>query len=293
MKVALVGIARNEALWVSEWMAYHLQLGFDAVMVYDNGSTDETALKVIRAEREADTRLIVWSRWGSAYQCSAYDDALAKFGSEFDWFAILDLDEFLDCGSHADVKTLIARLGGGGAIALNWAMFGSSGHTEAPSGLMTSSYTRRAPSDFPVNHHVKSLVRADGYLRAVNPHCVATEGSYLDALGDAVQWQHEGLAKIVAGRGVPKVNHYYAKSLAEWRVKMARGYRDAHPARTMADFEACDRNEVEDLSAVATGAAARRRFRFLRDDLRARAPAGRARLRALDFGRTGLTPLVR
>jgi len=40
MKAACVGIVKNEAPYIAEWIAYQLSLGFDSVILYNNGSTD-------------------------------------------------------------------------------------------------------------------------------------------------------------------------------------------------------------------------------------------------------------
>ena len=51
MKVALVCIAKNEDLYIDEWIDYHFKLGFDEIFVYQNNwrfnKDIENALKIL------------------------------------------------------------------------------------------------------------------------------------------------------------------------------------------------------------------------------------------------------
>lgn len=37
MKVNLVAVAKNESRYIQEWLDYHQKLGFNEIIVYDNG----------------------------------------------------------------------------------------------------------------------------------------------------------------------------------------------------------------------------------------------------------------
>ena len=43
MKSAICMIVRDEARDILEWIAFHARAGFDAQVIFDNGSTDGTA----------------------------------------------------------------------------------------------------------------------------------------------------------------------------------------------------------------------------------------------------------
>lgn len=40
MKIAIVSIAKNENLYIKDWIDYHLKLGFDDIYIYDNNDID-------------------------------------------------------------------------------------------------------------------------------------------------------------------------------------------------------------------------------------------------------------
>ena len=50
MKVAIIAIAKNENLYINEWLDYHFKLGFDNIIICEND--DELILKdVIHDDR--------------------------------------------------------------------------------------------------------------------------------------------------------------------------------------------------------------------------------------------------
>ncbi|GMA79670.1 hypothetical protein GCM10025880_60870 [Methylorubrum aminovorans] len=59
--VTLVAIARNEGTYLVEWLAHHLAIGFDRIVVYDNESQDDTrALFKALSPRDLRLRRIPW-----------------------------------------------------------------------------------------------------------------------------------------------------------------------------------------------------------------------------------------
>jgi hypothetical protein len=88
-------------------------------------------------------------------------------------------------------------------VALNWALYGSSGHVSAAPGLVLERFRRRGRRDYPIHRHVKTMVRADRCAGpGSNPHAFAlTGGRYVTSLGDDVEWdktsEPEGLTKTV------------------------------------------------------------------------------------------------
>jgi len=80
MKTALVAIAKNEGLYIREWVTYHKKVcSFDEIFVYDNDSTDSTRSELGAMEAEG---LCGWKPWPrdehSPPQHKAYWDSLKR-----------------------------------------------------------------------------------------------------------------------------------------------------------------------------------------------------------------------
>jgi glycosyltransferase involved in cell wall biosynthesis len=263
MKSAICMIVRDEARDIHEWIAFHARAGFDAQIIFDNGSTDGTAALIQAAQLHYDVRFHDWDNRTADSQVLAYKAACEAYKLEFDWIAFLDSDEFLVTADGEPVNDFLARFDAWSAVAINWAIYGSNGHDAAPDGPVVAAYTRRAAPDFFPTHHVKSIIRPGFARHCPNPHYFEMheyiDGHYCDARGQYMLWTRApeapgGLLRGV-GRAAPdyslcRVNHYFTRSRAHWRAKLKRGYPSDFVVRQEAEFHAYDRNEVED--AIAT-----------------------------------------
>jgi glycosyltransferase involved in cell wall biosynthesis len=249
MKVGACMIVRDEEDSLPEWLAYHLALGFDAVVVLDNLSTDGTRSVVERFGLRYDVRYVPWPDRSPEYQIRGYDAMLDSLRLEFDWLCFIDSDEFMVLAQDARVQGFLARFPSAPAVAVSWAMFGSSGHNTQPFPLVTQSFQRRSEETFPPNTHVKSFVRPAETIRCVNPHYFDVVGEYVTASGAVATWSSPGVLDVVPDYSVAKINHYFTKSRQQWEAKLRRGYPNAQ--RAIDEFELhYDRNEVEDVSAL-------------------------------------------
>ena len=258
MKSAVCLIVRNEVRDVAEWLAFHSLVGFDTLIVIDNGSHDGTDAVVRRAAALHDIRYHDWPYSHARSQEEAYDVACRTYGPEFDWIAFIDSDEFLIPTADEPINRFFARFDGWSGIALHWAVYGSSGHDDFPPGLVLESFTKRAGTDFFPARHVKSVVRPGFVERCLNAHSFELRenrlGGYCDASGRPVQWWPAperggvlaGLSTQLPDYSLCRVNHYFTRSRAHWQAKLRRGYPSDVAVRTEADFVEHDRNEVDD-----------------------------------------------
>ena len=105
--VVLVAIVKNEGDYLEEWLAYHIALGVDHFLIYDNGSTDHTPELL---ERYLNHGLVTYIAWPMrAGQISAYNHSLRFFGHSARWMAYYDPDEFLVPLQDDDIPSLLAR----------------------------------------------------------------------------------------------------------------------------------------------------------------------------------------
>ena len=124
MKAAVCLIARDEERDIGEWLAFQFAVGFDAVIVYDNASTDRTP-DIVRAFGRHFTTCgfkELAQRTDPLTQHAAYNDCLSRFGSEFDWIAFLDADELLVPRQGGVQELLEVQKSDATAVALNWRM---------------------------------------------------------------------------------------------------------------------------------------------------------------------------
>ncbi len=264
-RVALCAMVKNEARDIAEWLAYHTLLGFDAVMVFDNGSSDGTDAIIEQAGKRLAVQVRHWPRRDPKCQTSAYEQACRELAGEYDWVAFFDADEFLVLHQDRDIKSLLAGFDECAAVGVNWAIFGTNGHEDFHSGLVIDGFTRRSADGFAANQHIKSIVRPERVIGCQNPHFFHVMGAYCDPAGAPMEWLRvihgEELQGGVSARAADftrcQLNHYHTRSRAQWLEKLRRGYPDGIPRRRPEDFDLYNRNEVEDRSACSRSEAVR------------------------------------
>jgi hypothetical protein len=165
------------------------------------------------------------------------------------WVAFLDLDEFV-VPSSGDFKDLIRLYDQHAGFALNWRIFGSSGHRQMTSGLVIERFKRCSKLIFDPNKHVKCCVQVKRIDRANTHVCYPTDGQIVRTNGVAINYDRDGLEDIVLD-DVAVINHYFVKSHEEWTNKRNRGRAtrpigDSEKFRDEGMFLEYDRNEEFD-----------------------------------------------
>jgi hypothetical protein len=240
-RVEVICIAKHEDPYVEEWVAYNLKLGFDYVTVYDNGLT----LDWLPARFPGCVTVVPWP--GVAQQLPAYNNFLARRGDEDLWAAVIDVDEFIVLKRHPDIKTLIRDCCAerGGALAINWVLYGSNGHLEQAPQPVTKRFTRRGAG---INKHVKCIVYTK-HAASMNIHYPILKPGHVQYDCDGLVF--EGPFNEAGNGQTARINHYFTKSLAEFGMKVARGKADTQTTmRSLSEFAYHDKNDVEDTSAM-------------------------------------------
>jgi hypothetical protein len=222
--LSICAVYRDEAPYLREWVEFHRPVGVERFFLYDNLSSDEH--REVLAPYVADGSVTIhdWPQWPA--QIQAYDHCLKHHSDDARWIAFIDLDEFLFSPEGTPLPEVLREFEEFPGVGVNWAMFGSSGHSTPPPGLVIESYLRR--SDDPgINRHIKSVVNP----RRVRGFCVPHFFMYDDGL--AVDEQRRPITGPPYSHtdGVSfsrlRLNHYAIKSEEEFRLKLARGPADS------------------------------------------------------------------
>lgn len=261
----LVAVARDEAPYIAEWMAFHLAVGFTRILVFDHGSTDATAAIVSRAARRERAISLhrVPAEHGGSPQIAAYAAALPLVTTP--WVAFFDIDEFLVPWRDGSVPAYLARVPADiSAVHVNWRSFGSSGLSRMDYGLVIEAFVRCAEPDWLYQAHYKTLART-AQIRQVNIHEVDTVSGrrtlsdFTDVASGTI-----GSTDRVIYDGI-QLNHYQAKTRAEFDARMRLPRADAPNVTRMDDRDLrwmlLDRNETEDRAIAQFLPALRAHFR--------------------------------
>jgi len=231
--LAICIMVRDEGPYISEWIEFHRMMGVSHFFIYNNGSTDGTAELLSAYEGEGLVTLVSWADFLQGWegvagtsgrtQKLAMLHCLANFGHLAEWMAFIDADEFLFpsvAGSVADVLHEYEDLD---SLSVYWHMFGTSGHVRKPSGLVIENYTHRLRKPTHSCKHlsrVKTIVRPCAVRGVHNTHVFILRNGYPESWTEHRQKiGHADHRLATRSTDVLRINHYYSKSLAEYRER--------------------------------------------------------------------------
>lgn len=230
--LALLAIVKNEKPeYLQEWRAHYEGLGCKFTVLLDHQPNNIP----IPSMPKTDVFVVPPNRSQHIY----YKDALSRITAR--WVIVVDVDEFIVCN---DLPKLLADVASNAeALAINWLVFGTSGHRE-PMFPVHGSYHCHLPTTHGMNRHIKSIVRPESIKRVPQtPHYFHVRT--VNELGQLVTGPFHDHSSTVA-----RINHYYTRSLRDWKEKVARGRADGPWKRDINEVEYIDR---ESTSCILNG----------------------------------------
>ena len=234
-QVCLLATARNEGLYLLEWIAYHRAIGVDHIYLYSNENDDESdGLLAALADAGAITWVDSVSAPNTPAQPKAYGHALGMLPDTLDhnWVLTLDLDEFFvfDPALFGSIGAFIDwhEVREVDVIQLHWLIYGSAGQAHWSDGGLIERFGRRLPY---LDMHVKSMYRPRHFMQS-RPHVPVCDSSTAPVVRSAsgVLRGHALGGHLASTHPVPEasaawINHYYLKSTDEliWKWSRNRG----------------------------------------------------------------------
>lgn len=224
MKVAIIAIAKNENQYINEWVNYHLNIGFDNIVVCDNDDT------LILKDIIDDPRVIIedWTGVPSVQQ-PAYQETFEKYHNQFDWTMFLDVDEFLVLENHKNVKDFINSFPDDVfCIRLSWKHFTDNNELDVKDNNYNVFDRFKTPVDFKMDKWVKyflktSVTKNDG-LRMLHQHSVGIKNRQLKSVNALGELTKSDTPTQDVVHKVAWINHYRTKTIGEYvRQKYFRG----------------------------------------------------------------------
>ena len=212
-EVVIAAIFYNEAEYIKEWIDFHLMIGVDRLILYDNGSTDHFRSILQPYIDRHQVVLLPWATFLAdlSAQRLAYAHAVCNSPSTVNWLIFIDIDEFLFSEVSDTIKPVLEKFRNFATLKIPRFEFGPNGHKEKPSGLVIENYTRVSKREFNLQYAWKSAVQPNK-VTGIGVHEAIVYGETL-----SLQPQETGLLEL-------RINHYFSKSESEFENKMQRWY---------------------------------------------------------------------
>lgn len=233
--IAIGTCIKDEGLDLKEWLDYNISIGVNKFYIYDNGSKDNT--KEIISQYN---NINYFYTEEEALQLKAYCHCLQL--SNDDWLGFIDVDEFL-VPVEKPFTELLKDYDDYAGLAINWVIYGSSGHKSRPQGNIKDNYLYRSEFDFDVNMHVKCFVKPKRILHPATPHSFVCKESQV--VNENFEPVTEPLTTFTGNK--IRLHHYFCKSEEDYVAKIKRGRPDIiKNTHSMERFLIHDKNDVYD-----------------------------------------------
>jgi len=210
-KLGVLGMMKNEAMNLDEWIEHYLWMGAGTIYLIDNGSTDDTVAKARAWVAKGRVHLVEYPE--RYQQVAHYRKAFRHFGiaRQCEWLLVADLDEFWFCPAGDSLTQALNQFDRYDVIYSNWVLFGSSGLIDHPQSVR-EGFTQRRPGVF--GHNESKYICRSSVLRKRG------------ALGNHKVFGGDS-ARTVTDTQRFQLNHYIIQSESFFRaVKMTRGASD-------------------------------------------------------------------
>lgn len=235
-KFLLCAMCKLENHYLGEWITYHLNIGFDKIVLIDNNDTEgefsENIYNVSEVKEGVEREVveIVPLNNGKYLQQIQYIKVYERYKYEYSWFCFLDIDEFLVLKTHKSIKEFVDqdKFNNFNAIRLCWQCYDDNDLIE----VINNNYNVRERftrlSDCPDSTTVKTIFRSfkDEEVLIPNPHSVmAISLRSCNSVGEEVSLgQKPNIPLMNVSLKDAFIAHYPTKTLQEYlETKIKRG----------------------------------------------------------------------
>ena len=232
-KVCLCVIAKNENLYVREFVEYYKKIGYNNIFIYDNNDKNgEHFEEVINDYIESGFVKIIDFRERNKIgnpQFDAYRDCYSKNNKLYDWLSFYDMDEFLELNEK--YKTIQDFLNDKifkncQNIKVNWLIFLRNNDLYYINKPLRKRFNNNnASKNILIKSTVKGNLSSNYWEKTQNPHTSLLNITSCSTSGKIMK-------SDLPFNNPPdylnaKLIHYHYKSFEEYCLKKKRGKADA------------------------------------------------------------------
>ena len=241
LKICLCVIAKNENLYVREFVEYYLNIGYNKIFIYDNNDKNGESFDEVINDyiQKGFVNIIDFGERSSLSRpiFDAYKDCYYKNNNKYDWLSFFDMDEFLELNKkYKNIQDFLNDkiFKQCQNIKINWLLYNNENNLYYENKPLQQRITQFI-NDENLNKHIKSTVRGnlpENYWKNMaNPHTSTSNYISCSSSGKFVQFDSPFI--FPPDYSNAKLKHYYYKSFEEYCIKIKRGKCELYNYITM------------------------------------------------------------
>lgn len=216
-------LAKDEDLYLDEWIMYHLGVGIDHIFIYDNGSKLPISEFVKKYSPDIQSKITVidFSDQYNDIQTDCYNHYLENYSQLSMWTAFIDTDEFINIADYSSINEFLAQYDKVSVIEMDFVEFNAGGQVKYEDKPVRERFTTRSEVENP-DYAPKVFVkcsRIDSFQTHYPKYCSERFRSVKTDKETSVY-----------------LEHYYTKSFEEFKQKIQKGTCDPKWSRSLFEF---------------------------------------------------------
>jgi len=227
LKVGVCAIAKNENLYIREWVEYYKNLGVSKIFLFDNNDVDGERFEdvigdyienkfVKLIDKRGAVKVINTSyEYGDSIQGLAYSECYYNNYKNFDWLAFLDIDEFLSIDfKYKDLFDFLNDFKKYDGVKVQWRLYGDNGQVHYENKPVIERF--KSDKNKKHNRYIKTILRCRDYDYTLlfKAHGVLNKEPYLVNVNKKRLY---GTYDRRRYRNLPVyIDHYHTKSTEEY-----------------------------------------------------------------------------
>lgn len=232
MRVVVCAIAKNEHLYINEWVKHYIDLGVDHIYLYDNDNLKSKYIGCYINEKYKE-KISIYNIRGLKKPYLQHQVYSAFYRSHrFDWVLFVDIDEFLIGVENVHNFLSQDKFKMFNQIRIKWKLFGDDDVIERDTKIGVKDFFKEQKHDNRLEYQNKSFIRGGLFIQINSCHYVKGLKSCFPT---GKQCQSNKLEITDYDNETFFINHYMTKTLSEF-VKQKLGRGDAVWDKRSIDF---------------------------------------------------------
>lgn len=219
-------IIKDEGEYLEEWLEWHSAVGFEHFYIYDNGSSPPIKNYIPKKYVNLCT-VVNFDVDSIRVQVDAYTHCLENYGKDSEWIAFIDTDEFIRILDGSSIRDFLGKINGD-ALEIRWIVYGANGKYKKENLPVKERFKK-------ISHYPEYLPCCKCIVRPSKVKSVAAHGPIQTGKPIEIVNEYGEKVNTIFDRNIScdtiAIDHYFTRSLEEWKEKIYRGSCDSFSSR--------------------------------------------------------------